>query len=205
MRLQSIALVGSLLGVASAHFHLQYPPPRGPFVADQEVGFCDGYVNSTTNRTEFPLDGGIISITSSHPHFTFGVIISTLENPTSFRNFTQAVDYFVTESAGGFCFPVNLSAKNLPGVQEGANVTVQMVFDGGDEKLYQCADLTLKQAATVSSDVPCVNGTTTSGSPSAAVETGAPSPTATTGDASSLSALNVAGMLGIVGSVWAVL
>jgi len=204
MRVECLAFLSSLLGVASAHFHLQYPPPRGPFVADDEVTFCDGYTNSTTERTEFPLSGGFISFSGSHPHFTFGVILSTLENPASFTNFSQVVDFFSEENASSFCFPVDFSKANIDGVKDGANVTVQMVYDAGDGRLYQCADLILRQNFTISSTVECVNGTTSSGSAS----TPSPSPTApapTTGDATSISALRVAGMIGVIGAVWAVL
>lgn len=44
MRLESLVFASSLLGIASAHFHLQFPEPRGPFVADDEVTFCGTYI-----------------------------------------------------------------------------------------------------------------------------------------------------------------
>lgn len=40
MRFASIALLGGLVSAVSAHFHLEYPGPRGPFVATNEVNFC---------------------------------------------------------------------------------------------------------------------------------------------------------------------
>ena len=32
--------LATLVSVATAHVHLAYPPPRGPFVANQEPTFC---------------------------------------------------------------------------------------------------------------------------------------------------------------------
>jgi len=72
-----------------------------------------------------------------------GVIISTVPNPNSFDNFTvngerQFVRYFAKEEAAGtFCIPLNISAAGLDGVKDGSNVTIQVVFDGGDGNLYQ--------------------------------------------------------------------
>ena len=39
--------------------------------------------------------------------------------------------------AGGFCFPLDLSNTGISGVSDGANVTIQLVFNGGDGNLYQ--------------------------------------------------------------------
>lgn len=40
MRFASAALLGGLISAVSAHFHLEYPGPRGPFVANSEPNFC---------------------------------------------------------------------------------------------------------------------------------------------------------------------
>jgi hypothetical protein len=71
------------------------------------------------------------------------VIISTVQNPTSFDNFSSnGVQQFVSPyakeaSAGTFCMPLNISASNATGVKDGANVTIQVVWSGGDGNLYQ--------------------------------------------------------------------
>lgn len=36
----SLLCISALLGIARAHFQLQYPIPRGPFVETNEVNFC---------------------------------------------------------------------------------------------------------------------------------------------------------------------
>ena len=45
--------------------------------------------------------------------------------------------FFQVQGEGAFCFPIDLAAANLPGVQDGANVTLQFTFDGGDGELFQ--------------------------------------------------------------------
>ncbi|KZT74822.1 hypothetical protein DAEQUDRAFT_636720, partial [Daedalea quercina L-15889] len=166
-RFASIVLLGGLVSAVSAHFQLQYPGPRGTFVETEEVYFCDNYGEVTTNRTAFPLSNGHYLINSEHPIWTLGVLVSTVQDPNNFANFTDskgsyqmAVNYFETSGEGSFCAPIDLSAANIAGVQDGANVTLQFVFDGGDGELYQCADLTLSaDLSSIPSDVSCTNAT----------------------------------------------
>lgn len=74
---------------------------------------------------------------------TVGGVIATVQNPNSFDNFTTdgqfqfVVPFFKTSGEGGFCFPVDLAAQNISGVKDGANVTIQLIYDGGDGQLYQ--------------------------------------------------------------------
>jgi hypothetical protein len=57
--------------VASAHFLLNYPQPRGEFDEDNQVKFCDGYNSAAKNRSQFPLsDTGFFSIKSTHEKWT---------------------------------------------------------------------------------------------------------------------------------------
>jgi len=162
--------LSGLLTSVSAHFHLQYPGPRGPFNMPNELTFCDNYGEVTTNRTQFPLSGGFYSLLSEHPLWTLGVLISTVPDPDNFANFSSSsgqqqlvVQYFETSGEGAFCAPINISAANIPGVKDGANATIQFVFDGGDGELYQCADITLLEDYTVPSDISCTNATSGAG------------------------------------------
>ncbi|KAF8078385.1 hypothetical protein FPV67DRAFT_1465086 [Lyophyllum atratum] len=155
----------ALLSSVNAHFRLLYPEPRGVFVADNEPGFCGGYNNAANSRSTFPLSGGFFTIKTGHPGWTAGVIISTLQNPTSFDNFSKegkqqiVGPYAKSDLAGTLCVPLNISANGVDGVKDGANVTIQIVFAGGDGNLYQCADLTLSSNFTVPSNVTCRNET----------------------------------------------
>jgi len=70
--------------------------------------------------------------------------LSTAQNPTSFDNFTtssgqqQIVRGFANATGSGdFCIPLDLSNTGISGVADGANVTVQFVYNGGDQNLYQ--------------------------------------------------------------------
>ncbi|KII93444.1 hypothetical protein PLICRDRAFT_35650 [Plicaturopsis crispa FD-325 SS-3] len=200
MRFTSFTIFAGLAAVANAHFHLQYPAPRGNFVEDDEPTFCDGYNNAVSNRTSFPLSGGFITLTSEHPSWTLGILVSTVQNPTSFDNFTsggknQFLAPFASFSGeGAFCLPVDLlSANATGGLKDGQNVTLEFVFDGGDGALYQCADLTLSSNAS-ESGVSCSNATSTSSSSSSS----STSTSGALGGASTSSGI-VAGILGVMG------
>lgn len=73
-----------------------------------------------------------------------GILLSTVQDPTSFDNFTNSTggqqlvrDFASASGEGGFCIPLNLSAAGISGVTDGANVTIQLVYNGGDGTLYQ--------------------------------------------------------------------
>ena len=73
-----------------------------------------------------------------------GGILATVQNPTNFTvfedgsgNFQYAVPLFETTGEGSFCIDLDLSKSGFSGVQDGANVTLQLIFDGGDGQLYQ--------------------------------------------------------------------
>ncbi|KAI0034907.1 hypothetical protein K488DRAFT_18677, partial [Vararia minispora EC-137] len=177
--------VAGLATVARAHFQLQYPPPRGPFVDTSEVNFCDDYVNAG-NRTAFPLSNGFVTLNVEHPSWNIEFEISTVQNPTTFTNFTsggqeQIVRQFASATGEGvFCIPLPLNNTGVSGVQDGANVTILIIFNGGDGALYQCADLTLSNTATIPSNITCSNATS-SGSSSSSSNSSSNSTTNTTG------------------------
>lgn len=67
-----------------------------------------------------------------------------MQDPTSFNNFTNssggqqlARNFASGSGAGGFCIPLDLSNTGISGVSDGANVTIQLVYNGGDGNLYQ--------------------------------------------------------------------
>lgn len=49
----------------------------------------------------------------------------------------MVVPYFLTNGEGSYCFPIDISASGISGVQDGANVTIQVIYNGGDDTLYQ--------------------------------------------------------------------
>jgi hypothetical protein len=71
-------------------------------------------------------------------------LISTVQDPTSFANFTDASgqqqlarNFASASGEGAFCIPLDLNNTGISGIQDGANVTIQFVFNGGDGTLYQ--------------------------------------------------------------------
>jgi hypothetical protein len=180
--LYTIAL---LAATANAHFQLQFPPPRGVFNEDNEPNLCDGYLTPAANRTEFPLSGGFFTLNSEHPSWTAGVQISTNANPQSFDNFQLVNNFFQVKGEGAFCIPLDFKTSNATSLTAGQNVTIQVVFSGGDGQLYQCADLTLADNFNISSSVACTNATgsastTSSGaSPTSTVPGSTPTTTTT--------------------------
>jgi hypothetical protein len=87
MRSSVVFLLALLTAVVNAHFDLQFPPPRGLLDEDNEDKFCgslslsktinfffkekhslfiDGYMTPTSNRTQFPLKGGYITMSLEH-------------------------------------------------------------------------------------------------------------------------------------------
>ena len=49
----------------------------------------------------------------------------------------MVVPYFQTNGEGMYCFPINITASGVSGIQDGVNATIQVIFDGGDGILYQ--------------------------------------------------------------------
>jgi len=201
MRFSTFALLAVAITVVKAHFQVAYPPPRGVFVDDHEPTFCDGYVQAVSNRSEYPLSGGFVTLNSEHPSWTLAILISTVQDPTSFDNFTnstggqQLVRNFASGSGeGGFCIPLDLNNTAISGVQDGANVTLQYLYNGGDGSLYECSDLTLSNNFTIPSNISCSNATATSTSSA---------PTSTS-KGNSGSKVATSGFLGVLGFIAAV-
>ncbi|KAF8704794.1 hypothetical protein AX14_013919 [Amanita brunnescens Koide BX004] len=163
--MRTLLTVVSAFFVASvnAHFQLQFPPPRGPFVMNSEPTFCDGYTNSTNNRTLFPLSGGFFSMNSEHPQWTATVLLAT-DAANTFSDFKEIKPFFQQSGEGIYCFPLLFNSPNATNLTNGENVTIQILFDGGDGELFQCADLTLSNDVTLSTtDDKCGNATGTNG------------------------------------------
>ena len=77
---------------------------------------------------------------------TAAILISIEANPNSFALFNTsstgvqlpfAVPFFTASGEGQACIPVDIGSLNIPGVQDGSNVTLQVQFNGGDGNLFQ--------------------------------------------------------------------
>lgn len=135
------------------------------FLAHRSSYFLEGgYTNPSGNRTVFPLEGGFFKISTGHPDWTGkrphllaatknpllthscligGVMISTEQNATSFDDFKDGGDdqwirnLASSPEAGDICVPFNLTNSGIDGIEDGANVTIQIVLTGSDGNLYQ--------------------------------------------------------------------
>ena len=71
------------------------------------------------------------------------VLLAVGQNPNTFDAFKSGgqdlyLRYWANESkSGNFCIPLDFSSQNITGVEDGANVTIQIVVSGGDGQLYQ--------------------------------------------------------------------
>ncbi|KAF9643652.1 hypothetical protein BDM02DRAFT_3123125 [Thelephora ganbajun] len=197
-----LATAFAAVSVVNAHFSITFPEVRGPFNEDNEPQFCDGYMEPA-NRTRFPLTNGFITWESSHSPSTIGVLLSTSASPTSYGDFHTpsggdqlVVDYFKATGTSG-CVRIMPTAAGISGIQNGSNITLQMVYDGGDGKLYQCMDVTLDDQYNIPSDV-SANCTKPQGQPpssSSSNNSGYPTGTGSSGGAVISTAVN--GLLGL--------
>jgi len=210
LTLSAVSIALAAASIANAHFSVNFPAVWGPFNEDNEPQFCDGYTQPG-NRSLFPLTNGFIVWEGEHPSWTVGVLLSTTASPSSFGDFHTSsgadqlvVGYFQGTGTTG-CVSVKPNGAGIPGVQNGANVTLQMVFDGGDGKLYQCMDVTLDDGYQIPSNVTCTNpqgqspSSSGSGSPSSTKASGTSSPTSTGSSSGGAGAISTAfnGLLGL--------
>ncbi|EJD54612.1 hypothetical protein AURDEDRAFT_110183 [Auricularia subglabra TFB-10046 SS5] len=164
MRVASSTIALALASSAAAHFTLNYPETRG-FDEDKEPdAICGGFNTPSENRTQFPLKNGLIFISSHHPSATVFVSIALNDNPTSFDDFNATtspgkgatvLDFFKIDSEGDFCFDTDVSALGLADAKDGTEATLNVIFNGGDGTLYQCADVILSSNATSPKESTC--------------------------------------------------
>ena len=152
-----------------------------------------------------------------------GVMLSTAAAPESFNDFHNSsggdqlvVGYYQGTGTSGLCVRVNANEAGIPGIQDGSNVTLQMVFNGGDGILYQvsrnelllalsgagedvltwvlqCMDLTLDANYTIPSNITCTNP---QGAPPSSNGTGT-TPPATPSSKGGAISVDVNGLLGL--------
>ncbi|EAU90038.2 hypothetical protein CC1G_05954 [Coprinopsis cinerea okayama7 len=185
MFMKSLSVIALLTAGANAHFRLLHPGARGNYNGSQLHEFCGGHTEVTTNRTEFPLSGGVVHVRQGHEKWYANIVVSTAPNPNSNESFEANGEpqYVVFEAyeekPGNFCIPVDFAASGIAGLEEGANVTISVNLFDDESSYFQCADLTLSSTAEVPA---CVNATaepsdghgTPTGSGAAPSGTGAP-------------------------------
>ena len=158
-----------------------------------------------------------------------GAVVSTVPTASSFDDFHNtsggfqfAVPYFKVENNGSVCAPVNFGSLGFSGISDGANVTLQIIYQGGDGNLYQvsidgsgsskigrshlfqCADLTLRADYSIPSNISCANSTSTSTPSSSSASVTSPAPSATQSTASgAISAQSIMGVTTVLAAIGA--
>jgi len=208
MQFSTILLLVGSFAVANAHFLLNYPKTRG-FDEDKEPNFCGGFPVSNS-RSQFPLSSGFVSITSEHPQADVNILISFDNDPTAFANFNKTaagnnipllMNFTQMNAQGDACFPVNISALDVPEAKDGANATIQFEFNGPDGLLFQCADVVLSNSFTVPSGTKCDNATgafPSSTAPSGSSSGSSPSATATSPNGATVLKAGATGLFGVL-------
>ncbi|KAJ9616855.1 hypothetical protein H2200_000575 [Cladophialophora chaetospira] len=152
-----LALLSAWALAASAHFVLQYPNSLGFSDDDEGNSPCGGFdVKFGNNDSSVPVGGFPVSLLSTHPaaDFLFRV---TLDQKPPF-NFTNVLPVVSETGLGQFCLP-NLVA---PADYAGKPGVVQVIQQGPDGILYQCAAVNFVSGVnnTVSSSCTNVTGLT---------------------------------------------
>ena len=127
----------TLLQSVSAHYQLTYPESRG-FNEDNEPNApCGGFNSPSSNRTQFPLQNGFVEINSGHTSYSYEIkLVTNSANPsTADFNSASTIATGSRNYPSNACLPVDLSS--VSNASAGTNATIQVIYDGGDGKLYQ--------------------------------------------------------------------
>ncbi|OJD12647.1 hypothetical protein AJ78_06786 [Emergomyces pasteurianus Ep9510] len=144
-----------LLQLVSAHFSIKYPFWRGNSFATQWTRPCGG-LNVTTNRTAWPTSGGSVMFSPSHKWAITYVNLGLGSDDSVIFNISL-VQGFNQTGNGTFCFP-KIRMPPEVGVTAGSNASIQVVqLTELGSALYNCADITFSENATVLSTDMCTN------------------------------------------------
>lgn len=147
----------SALGLASAHFDLNYPPSRSSDEDKMPTFPCGGGTTPSPNRTQWPMAGGPVQLLMGHSNTNIQVLIGLGNDPGSAFN-TVLVKTFTVNGLGNFCIASVPIPQGL-NVTAGQNATIQVVSNGDSGGgLYNCADITFTDQAHPQGEM-CMNAT----------------------------------------------
>ncbi|KAI9925063.1 hypothetical protein MW887_006471 [Aspergillus wentii] len=182
-----------------------WPPDRAWGAAQDTTAPC-GSSAGVTNRTEFPLTNGAVSLVLQTESYTVNLAVSYEDDPTSNSDFTTIVSgsAFPDLDPGHECYSVPNPPSNIT---SGANATLQLEYvsdfdNDGNETYYACADITYVDLSEFTTSIPCFNVTEDDASSSSSTSASTASSTATSDSSSGGSSLSKGAIAGIVvGSV----
>ncbi|KAF4627118.1 hypothetical protein G7Y89_g11034 [Cudoniella acicularis] len=150
--LQFVAIV-SLAALTEAHFVLQIPTSLGFNDGLEATGPCDTF--SPTDRTtvtNWPIGGDVIQVLTTHNEVIWNINAALLNAPSTFVPLVPSIDQ---KGVGTFCLP------SVPGnaAWVGQDAILQVIQNGVDGKLYQCAAIKFVDGPTGSVPSSCINST----------------------------------------------
>jgi len=183
-----IIILAFCIQLASAHFRVLYPFWRGDSLKTQWNRPCGG-VNVTTNRTQWPLDGGSVVFTPGHPWAITYVNLGLGSDDAVVFNISL-VHGFNQTGNGTYCFPKIALPKNL-NVSAGTNASIQVIqITELGSALFNCADITFSPDAMVLASDKCTNSTGIGSKPLEAAECPKPANATTNSTANSIFAVD---------------
>ncbi|KAK6834350.1 hypothetical protein PG987_009044 [Apiospora arundinis] len=151
----------SALQFSAAHFSIEYPAWRADTLAenttyDQWRYPCAGAPPGAAGRTEWPVQGGSVSL-GLHHEWTYVFINLGLGTNASNFNVSLTPQFVNVTGKGTYCIP---SLKLPVEPRDGDNATIQVVTSGKTgSALYNCADITFRSSAQPLSGDKCQNST----------------------------------------------
>jgi|ERR1700727_1795722 hypothetical protein len=128
--MKSLLVVFGFVGVAFAHFTLDFPPTTGFDEDSEPTAPCGTFNPSTDNLTAWPLSGGEIALDSHHPELTL-LARAQLMNADTWVNLTNG--FLEMTGLGELC----IDAGSVPGNWSGQVGVVQVIGQPPDGILYQ--------------------------------------------------------------------
>ncbi|GAB7349472.1 hypothetical protein MBLNU459_g0184t1 [Dothideomycetes sp. NU459] len=154
MHTAAILTLVAFTGWAHAHFILNYPNSLGFDDDNEPNGPCGGFdVTFADNDTTVQVGGFAVSLKSTHPAANF-LFRATLSTQAPF-NWTNLLPVVSETGLGQFCLP-DLAAPSEFAGQRGL---VQIIQDGPDGVLYQCAAVNFATGMNTTVGSGCTNAT----------------------------------------------
>jgi len=129
--ISKILTVSALASLATAHFQILYPVPRGSDNEDTMGNFpCGGLDTVSSTRTPFPITNAPIQLHFGHTQTEIEVLLAIGNDPGSAFNYIL-VPTFQEEGPGNFC--LGGGAITLPSglnITDGTNATIQVITNG---------------------------------------------------------------------------
>ncbi|KAL1960490.1 hypothetical protein VTO42DRAFT_7789 [Malbranchea cinnamomea] len=160
--LPALLSLSCAVSLASGHFHVEEPPPRG-YDNDKVTQFPCGGQSVSDSRHAVSLENPEISLVleMGHDQAALQVLLGLGNDPGSNYNITL-VPTLREQGMGTFCLPhISLSEEVLgTQLEDGMNATVQVVTNGDPVGgLYNCIDITFSSDAVTEVPVTCTNST----------------------------------------------